>query len=256
MNIVLLGSGHVATQLGRSFKMAGQDILQVWSRDKENAEELASSLASESITDISEMVLSADLYIIAVKDDAIKDIITSLTLQDQLIVHTSGSTGLDILDGVSTRTGVFYPLQTFSKKKAVDFRQIPIAIEGNTPEVTEIIRSIADRLSEKVIVLHSMQRRTLHVAAVFACNFTNHLYALAQEILKGQDLDFDLLRPLIAETALKIQTNDPTSVQTGPASRHDNNTIKTHLELLQSNPDLQELYSKLSQSIVNLNKQL
>ncbi len=256
MKIVLLGSGNVATQLGRSFKMAGQDIVQVWSKNKEHAEELAGSLASQSITDLSEISLSADLYIIAVKDDAIKGLVASLSLQDQLIVHTSGSTGLDVLNGVSSKTGVFYPLQTFSKNKAVDFRQIPIVIEGNTSEVTEIIRAIADRLSEKVIELNSIQRKTLHVAAVFVSNFSNHLYALSREILKGQGLDFDLLKPLIAETAEKIKTNDPASVQTGPAIRQDDTIIKAHLQLLQPKPHLQELYSKLSQSIVNLNKQL
>lgn len=252
MNIVLLGSGNVATHLGRAFKMAGQSIVQVWSREMGNASELADTLAAEPISNLSDLSRTADLYIIAVKDDAIREVALQLKLKDQLIVHTSGSCGLDVLEGTSSRIGVFYPLQTFSKIKSVDFRQIPIAIEGNSQEVSSVISAIADRLSEKVIGLSSVQRKALHIAAVFACNFTNHLFALSQELLEEQKLDFDLLRPLIAETADKIQKNDPVSVQTGPAIRDDKATIQAHLELLHEKPELKELYQKLSQSIVNL----
>ncbi len=252
MNIVLLGSGNVATHLGRAFKMAGQTIVQVWSRDIDHARELADTLAAEAISAIDDVSHSADLYIISVKDEAIRPLAASLKVGDKLIVHTSGSTGLEALDGVSSRTGVFYPLQTFSKSKAVDFRQIPIAIEANTPEDSAVIRAIADRLSERVLELNSDERKTLHVAAVFACNFTNHLFAISQELLKANNLDFDLLRPLIAETANKIQLNDPEDVQTGPAVREDIETINSHVEMLRGNPELMEIYTKLSQSIVNL----
>lgn len=254
MNIVLLGSGNVATHLGRAFKMAGQTIVQVWSRNIDHAKELADSLASVAVSDIGDVNLSADLYIMAVKDGAIRTLAAGLNLGDKLIVHTSGSTRLEVLKGVSSRIGVFYPLQTFSKSKAVDFRQIPIAIEANSVEDYAVIKSIADRLTEKVIELSSAQRKTLHVAAVFACNFTNHLFAISQELLHKDNLDFDLLRPLIAETAGKIQLNDPESVQTGPAIREDQETINSHLEMLQENTELMEIYKKLSQSIVNLHE--
>ncbi len=256
MNIVILGSGNIATHLGRAFKLAGQDISQVWSRDITHASSLADTLAAEPINNMFDLDRSADLFIIAVKDEAIREIALELKLSDQLLVHTSGSTGLSALEGASTKIGVFYPLQTFSKIKSVDFRQIPIIIEANSPEVLSSIRAIADRLSEKVIELNSEQRKTLHVAAVFACNFTNHLFGLAQELLEGQGLDYELLKPLIAETLSKIEMNDPVSVQTGPAIREDQATIKAHLELLKHNPDLSELYTKLSQSIVNLHKRL
>lgn len=254
MNIVLLGSGNVATHLGRAFKMAGQSIVQVWSRDINHARELADTLAAEPISDLSHLNRSADLYLIAVRDEAIREVASQLKVPDKLIVHTSGSTGLDALTGFSSRTGVFYPLQTFSKSNAVDFRQIPIAIEANTPEVTLLIRSIADRLSERIIELSSVQRKALHIAAVFACNFTNHLFALSKELLEKQNLEFNLLRPLIAETANRIQLNDPESVQTGPAIRGDQTTINAHLELLRDTPELMELYERLSQSIVNLHQ--
>jgi predicted short-subunit dehydrogenase-like oxidoreductase (DUF2520 family) len=255
MNIVLVGSGNVATQLGRAFKMAGQDIVQVWSRNIEHARELADTLASEAISDLFDLDRNADLYIISVKDEAINQLACELKVGDKLIVHTSGSTGIDVLEGSSSKIGVFYPLQTFSKLKSIDFRQIPIAIEGNTPEVALTIHAIADRLSEKVIELSSEQRKSLHVAAVFACNFTNHLYALSQELLNEQQLDFDLLRPLITETASKVQLNDPITMQTGPAVRGDQSTMDAHLELLAGKPELKELYEKLSQSIVNLREQ-
>jgi len=254
MNIVILGSGNVATHLGRAFKMAGQDITQVWSRDITHASALADTLAAEPIDNMFDLDRSADLFIIAVKDEAIRELALELKLADQLLVHTSGSTGLSALDGASTKVGVFYPLQTFSKIKSVDFRQIPIIIEANAPEVLTSIRAVADRLSENVIELNSEQRKTLHVAAVFACNFTNHLFGLAQELLEEKGLDYELLKPLIEETLSKIEMNDPVSVQTGPAIREDQATIQAHLEVLKPNPALSELYTKLSQSIVNLHK--
>ncbi len=254
MNIVILGSGNIATHLGRAFKMAGQNISQVWSRDITHARTLADTLAAEPIDSMFDLDRSADLFIIAVKDEAIREIALELKLNDQLLVHTSGSTGLSALEGASKKIGVFYPLQTFSKIKSVDFRLIPIIIEANSPEVLSSIRAIADRLSEKVIELNSEQRKTLHVAAVFACNFTNHLFGLAQELLEEKGLDYELLKPLIEETLSKIEMNDPVSVQTGPAIREDQATIQAHLELLKHNPALSELYTKLSQSIVNLHK--
>jgi predicted short-subunit dehydrogenase-like oxidoreductase (DUF2520 family) len=254
MEIVLIGSGNIATHLGKAFKMAGQNISQVWSRTAEKAAELADSVGATAIAELSEITSSADLYILAVNDDAIRTVSEQLNIDGGLLVHTSGTTGLDVLEGVTERTGVFYPIQTFSKSKAVDLRQVPIAIEGNSAEVTDSLHSIASRLSERVLELSSIQRRTIHAAAVFACNFTNHMYVLAKDLLEEQGLSFDLLRPLIAETASKIQTADPASVQTGPAMRDDQNTVNKHLQLLTDKPDLKELYQKLSQSIINYQK--
>jgi predicted short-subunit dehydrogenase-like oxidoreductase (DUF2520 family) len=254
MEIVLLGSGNIATHLCKAFKMAGQNIVQVWSRSIDKATELADAVGASAIQDVSEITSSADLYILAINDDAIKTVASQLRISRGLLVHTSGTTGLDALNGFAERTGVFYPIQTFSKSKAVDLRKVPIAIEGSSAEVTDSLHSLASRLSEKVLEMNSVQRRTVHAAAVFACNFTNHMYVLASELLKEQYLNFDLLRPLIAETASKIQTSDPLSVQTGPASRHDASTMEKHLELLNDRPDLKELYEKLSQSIINYQK--
>ena len=254
MEIVLLGSGNIATHLGKAFKMAGQNITQVWSRSADKAAELADSVGSTAVSELSSITPDADLYILAVNDDAIRSVAEQLPATSGLIVHTSGTTSLDVLDGISDRTGVFYPIQTFSKSKAVDLRQVPISIEGRSEEITEALHSLASRLSEKVFEMNSVQRRTIHAAAVFACNFTNHMYVLAHELLKEQGLTFDLLRPLIAETAAKIQSADPATVQTGPAIRNDQSTIDKHLELLNGSPDLKDLYEKLSQSIINYQK--
>lgn len=252
MNIVILGSGNVATHLGRAFKMSGHNISQVWSRNLMNAGKLAYDLAAEPINDLFDLDHSADLFIIAVKDEGIRDLALKLKINNQLLLHTSGSIPLQALEGASTRTGVFYPLQTFSKIKSVDFRQIPILIEANTPEVLSLIRTLADRLTEKVIEVNSEERKVMHIAAVFACNFTNHMVGLAKELLEGKGLNYELLKPLIKETFSKIEGNDPVSVQTGPAVREDHAIIQAHLELLKSQPDLLDLYSKISQSIVNL----
>lgn len=254
MEIVLLGSGNIATHLGKAFKMAGQNIIQVWSRSPDKAEELADSVGASVVSDLALITSAADLYILAVNDDAIRTVAEQIPVTSGLIVHTSGTTSLNVLNGISERTGVFYPIQTFSKSKAVDLRQVPIAIEGNSAEVKESLHSLASRLSENVLEMTSIQRRTIHAAAVFACNFTNHLYVLAHELLKAQGLTFDLLRPLIAETAAKIQSADPASMQTGPAIRDDQSTIVKHLELLNDNPGLKDLYEKLSQSIINYQK--
>jgi len=254
MEIVLLGSGNIATHLGKALKMAGQSITQVWSRNYERATELADSVGAKAVKEPSQITATAGLYLLAVNDDAIRTVAEQLNVANGLIVHTSGSTGLEVLDGISTRTGVFYPIQTFSKSKAVDLRQVPIAVEGSSAEVTDILHSLASRISEKIFEMNSVKRRTVHTAAVFACNFTNHMYVLAQKLLKEQNLSLDLLRPLIAETALKIQSADPASVQTGPAVREDNSTMEMQMQLLKDNPDLQDLYEKLSQSIINYQK--
>ena len=254
MNIVLLGSGNIATHLAKAFKMAGQNITQVWSRNPERATELADSVGASPVVKIEDVNADAELYILAVNDDAIRTVAELLKIEKGILVHTSGSVGLDILDGITENTGVFYPIQTFSKSKAVDLRLVPVALEGNSAEITAILYSIASRISEKVIEMTSLQRRSVHVAAVFACNFTNHMYVLAHQLLEAQNLNFDLLRPLIEETALKIQSADPIAVQTGPAIRGDQSTIDKHLKLLAGHSELKELYKQLSQSIINYQK--
>lgn len=254
MRIALIGSGNVATQLGRALKAAGEEIIQVWSRSMEHASALATELEVPAVSSYSAITPKADLYIISVNDDAISSVASQLPVRDKILVHTSGSTGMEILKGCSPQIGVLYPLQTFTKTKTVDFTRVPLAIEGNDPAVLEVLGTLGSKISQNVIPMDSAQRRALHVAAVFACNFTNHLYALASGLMQKNGLDFGLLRPLIRETADKVQTFLPLEVQTGPAVRGDQQTINKHLALLQDSPELQELYRRLSQSIVNLHK--
>ncbi|MEJ6981317.1 DUF2520 domain-containing protein [Pedobacter sp. P351] len=250
MKIVLLGSGNVAIHLGKALKDAGHEIIQVWSRTLEHAKTLGEKLNSEFIINLSKVSDQGDLYIIAVKDDAIKEIARSFPLQNKILVHTSGTTDLNI-PGVS---GVLYPLQTFSKQKEVDFSEIPIAVEGLNEKISEGLKSLAESISERVVIMTSEQRKALHVAAVFACNFSNHLYAIADKILTDNGLDFDLIKPLIKETTEKVQQFHPVSVQTGPAVRRDQITLNKHLDFLKNMDDLNDLYQKLSQSIINFDQ--
>ncbi len=252
MNIILLGSGRVATQLGQALHKAGASFLQVYSPNQAHAAKLGTKLNCESISDSSKLRLDADLYILSVTDDALPALAQQLSLKDRLVVHTSGSTSMSVLEQASNKIGVFYPLQTFSHEKEVDFSVVPLIIECNNLESLNLLKGLAAKLSSKVLELDSPQRLILHVAAVFACNFSNHMYAIAQELLASRQLDFDLIRPLIAETAAKVHFNLPIEVQTGPAIRKDKLTIQKHLDSLKDQPQLQEIYRLLSQSIVNL----
>ncbi len=251
MKVVLLGSGNVATHLGQALKSAGHQILQVWSRTFENAQQLAVSLDASPISDLESLSEEAEIYIISVSDNAIPAVCAQFPFQDKLIVHTSGTTGLDVFDGHLNRCGVFYPLQTFSKQRAVDFQKVPMLIEGSSTNVTGDLLALAKSLSHKAVILNSEQRKALHVAAVFACNFSNHLYSIASEILSQNKMDFDLIRPLIEETAAKAQTFNPQEVQTGPAVRNDQLTLAKHFEFLKDQPELRKIYQLMSQHIIN-----
>lgn len=249
MKIVCIGSGNVATHLAIAFKSIGAEIVQVWSQDHKNAEILAALTKARSFQNWNDLDRSADCYLIAVKDDFIPQIATHLKGVKGIVVHTSGATAMAALAGTGTGYGVLYPLQTFSKTKAVDLIKVPFCIEGDRPETLEKISAIAHLLSSSVSVVSSEQRKILHLAAVLACNFSNHLYHLSSQLLAQHALNFDLLKPLILETAEKVQFASPADVQTGPAIRNDQETMKKHLELLQDSPDVQQIYQLLSNSI-------
>ena len=252
MNIVLLGSGKVATQIGKALHNAGIPVAQVYSPTLEHAQTLAMQVHAKAISELTELTKNADVYIISVKDDAILGLVDQLDLGDKLVLHTSGSTAMDVLKAASTHYGVLYPLQTFSFDKAVDFSQVPIAVEASSPEIAKQLEALAHKLSPKIIQMTSEQRLILHIAAVFACNFSNHLYAIAEQLLENKGISFDYLRPLIAETAANVQQALPSEVQTGPAIRKDEKILQKHLDFLKEQPPLQEIYRLLSQSIVNL----
>jgi len=249
MNIVCIGSGNVATHLAIAFKAMGAEIIQVWSRDSRNAEILAALTKAKPVLNWEELDRSADLYIVAVKDDAIPAVASQLNGVKGIVVHTSGATAMTALYGAGSGYGVLYPLQTFSKTSSVNLSNVPFCIEADRPETLEKISAIAHLLSQQVDKVSSEQRKILHLAAVFACNFSNHLYHLSNQLLEQHQLKFDLLKPLIMQTAQKIQHALPSEVQTGPAVRDDQETMKKHLELLQGSPELQRIYEMLSDSI-------
>ncbi len=252
--IVLIGAGNVATQLGLSLKRSKHTILQVYSKHNTSAITLAKKLNCES-TDLPKKINpDADIYIIAIKDDAIIQIVKQLKVKNKIIVHTSGSSDMNVLETLSKNYGVFYPLQTFSKNTKVKFKNIPICIEASNKETLNVLQTLSKSISNNVQEINSKQRKAIHLAAVFACNFSNHLYSIADQILAENKLSFDLLKPLIRETAGKIKINSPTKIQTGPAIRGDKKIMDAQLKILSGKKDYQQLYKLFSKSIIASNK--
>ena len=247
--IVLLGSGNVSTHLGIALQEKGFSIVQVYSRTLASAKALGDKLQTNYTDNIKEVVADASIYIFSVKDSALPEILKQLPPLSGLLVHTAGSVPIHVFADYTERRGVLYPLQTFSKNRQLLFNNLPFFIEANCLEDEILLEKIASTLSNKVVHLPSKKRKQLHLAAVLACNFTNHLYASAAKVLEEQGLDWDLLLPLIQETAAKVKDLHPKEAQTGPAVRYDENVINMHLEMLKENPHLQELYRLLSQDI-------
>lgn len=251
MKVTLIGAGNLATQLGKSLKKAGVIISQVYSRTEDSARTLGELLEAEWLTDIKVLRDEADIYIFSVKDSVLCELISEVCKGrgDKLFLHTAGSMPMSCFEGKALHYGVFYPMQTFSKSKDVDFERIPVFIEGNSIETEDVIRSLANKLSQRVIRLSSADRKYLHLAAVWACNFTNYCYTVASDILGEHGIPFDVMLPLINETTEKIQKISPKEVQTGPAVRGDRNVMSKQLELMNGKEDLQELYQMLSKGI-------
>ncbi|MBS1526777.1 MAG: DUF2520 domain-containing protein [Bacteroidetes bacterium] len=254
MRITIIGSGNVATHLAAAFKNAGHNIVQVYSRNMQHAALLAYHVKAEPVNNLDAINPHTDIFIISVNDDAIGMLAEKLAKYGRLIAHTSGATSLQDLLIYTPEAGVFYPLQTFSKTRELDFRKVPLCIEGATEEITGKLTELAQTVSNYVYRVDSEQRKILHLAAVFACNFPNYLYYAAGELLQQHKLDFDMLRPLILETAEKVQEHLPAGVQTGPAIRNDTKTMAAHLQLLSDNAGLQSLYRQLSQLIIKMDK--
>ena len=252
-SVVIIGAGNLATQLALALFEKGIQVKQVYSRKFESASELAGKVNASFTNNLAQLFPEADLYVIAVKDSAIQEVLENLKIDEtQLIVHTSGSVPMSILDGFSNNYGVFYPLQTFSKTRKVDFSAIPICIETNHPSNMMKLEKLGEMLSSSVNQINSDERKTLHLAAVFVNNFVNHLYSIGANILHDKKLDFNLLKPLIRETAEKIEVLQPIDAQTGPAKRNDQNTINAQLKMLQDKPDFQKIYSFATESIFQL----
>ena len=239
MKTVLIGRGRLATNLERALLSVGHEVMSINSRTLEA------------------LPLEADVFIIAVKDAVLPDVIRAATKgrEDQIFVHTAGSMPLSLFAGYTRCYGVFYPMQTFSKERSVSFTDIPIFLEANDKRSLLVLRSLAESISHSVYELNSEERKYLHLAAVFACNFANHCYALAAQLLEQHGLPFDVMLPLIDETARKVHDLHPRDAQTGPAVRYDENVINMQRQLLADHPVMQEVYELLSRSIHELTKE-
>lgn len=251
MKLILLGSGNLATHLSVALQQSGHDILQVFSRTKASSSTLANKLNVPYTVDIKSVRDDADVYIYAISDDAISELVKHDFGRDAIHVHTAGSVSIEVFEGKKLNYGVFYPLQSFSKNKAVDFKEIPLFIEGNNPEVEHVLMDLAQTISQQVYKLDSEKRLQMHIAAVFVSNFVNYLYNIGEQIVNFADLPFAVLHPLIEETAQKIKTLSPHDAQTGPARRMDSTVIAKHLEALKDNPKQEELYRRITQMIVD-----
>ena len=249
--IVFIGAGNLATNLAKALYRKGFRIVQVYSRTMESARTLAEKVEAEYTTDLQAVSKDAKLYIVSLKDDALVDLLPQITegKQASLLVHTAGSIPMSVWEGHAERYGVFYPMQTFSKQREVKFQEVPFFVEAKRPEDVELLKAVAATLSEKVYEASSEQRKSLHLAAVFICNFTNHMYALAADLLEKYNLPFDVMLPLIDETARKVHELAPRDAQTGPAVRYDENVMSNHLAMLVDSPALQEIYKLMSKSI-------
>ena len=247
--ITLIGAGNVATHLGKALFDKGYSINQVYSQSLDNASSLASELNAMPCDDIKFLTDESDLYLICIKDDFIKEIAKRLPFTNKTVAHTSGSVPMECLSKFDNH-GIFYPLQTFSKEVLVDISTIPFCIEGNNNETEEILLKLGEALSQYVHKINSEQRKKIHLAAVFSCNFSNYMYSISEDILNQNDIDFDILKPLILETAKKIQNNAPKSTQTGPASRNDEGIIKNHIEFLADSKDYQDIYKIITANII------
>ena len=253
MHIVFVGAGRLATNLAVALKEKGHMIEAVYSRTRESAEALASQVGGMATTDIRQLPQEADAFILSVKDAALPAVIAQLSegREGQTFLHTAGSVPMSVF-GSHRRHGVLYPMQTFSKERQVDFTRIPFFIEGSEPETLQMAHRLAASLSSEVRELDSHERRFLHLAAVFACNFANHCYALSAEILERHGLPFSVMLPLIEETARKVETLSPRQAQTGPAIRYDENVIEAQKQLLADEPTMRDIYDLMSKSIHQL----
>jgi len=251
LNFCFIGAGNLAVQLSKAFQSKGFSISQIYSRTEQSAKYLAETLATKYTTSVSEIDKTADIYFVAIKDSAFDEVLKQIEFNNKLLVHCSGSLPLSAMEKYSENFGVFYPLQTFSRIRDINFSEIPVFVEANSRKNEKILIEIASQISGYVHVIDSDKRKSLHISAVFACNFVNHFYTIAADILKSKEIPFEVLKPLIIETAKKVQEILPEKAQTGPAVRFDENIINEHLKELQAFPDYQQLYMSISKSIFN-----
>lgn len=249
MRVVIIGSGNVASVLGRTLKKKNHEIIQVISRTSTHAKVLANELSCNFSDNLADIDKNAELYLLAVSDGALYSLEKSFNTGNKTVLHTAGSVPKDILKNISTNYGVLYPLQSLLKD--MDYPQhIPFLVDGNSQEVITLAEDFAKTISATVAKANDEERLKLHVAAVTVSNFTNHLYALTEEFCERENVDFKLLFPLIKETASRLDNHSPAKMQTGPAVRNDIYTLDKHLRILADHPRLKYMYLKITDSIM------
>lgn len=253
LRIVCIGAGNLATNLAYALQQQGFQIEQVYSRTQQSAQELAQGLGASYTCSLDELLLGRELYLVSLRDDALLELAPQIMAdkEDALVVHTAGSVAMDVLAAYGNRVGVLYPMQTFSKARLVSFSSIPVFLEAAQTRDLALLRSIASKLTSRVFEADSEQRKKLHLAAVFASNFANHMYTLSAEFLTKYGLPFESMLSLIDETTSKVHTVSPAAAQTGPASRNDQDVMAEHIAMLADMPQLQEIYKLVSASILN-----
>ena len=251
MRIALIGAGRVASCMGPRLKRAGHTVTGVYSRTLANAEQLAKVVGAPAF-DTLESVPEADVYLVMLSDDALIGLAPAIVngREKALFLHTAGSVPMDLWkEAGAKRYGVLYAMQTFSKGADIDWPEVPVFVEGCNPQELRIVTSLASDLSGKVTELSSEGRKKLHVAAVFTCNFSNHMYAIAEKLLASEGVPFSVMLPLVRETARKVESMSPEDAQTGPAIRGDRKVMDQHMELLKEYPEYAELYRLISTDI-------
>jgi predicted short-subunit dehydrogenase-like oxidoreductase (DUF2520 family) len=248
--VTIVGAGNVGWHMAKALDQAGIIIDHVVSRTKRHAEELAAMVSAVPLTSVSAIERSPDMFLLCVADDTLEQVVQEYFGFEAMVVHTSGSSGPEIFQNRKGDFGVFYPLQTFTRLNKMAYDTIPFFIEGTSADVLDKLKKLAELISGIVYEADSERRRMLHVAAVFACNFSNHLAAIANELLGAAELNFELLLPLIEETNRKLRNLDPVSSQTGPAVRNDSKIIEKHLRSLERMPKEQEIYRLVTENII------
>jgi predicted short-subunit dehydrogenase-like oxidoreductase (DUF2520 family) len=250
MRVVIIGAGNVASVFGRLISAANHEIIQVYSRSISSAQSLGKELGCSFVDNLEAVDLTADIYILAITDNALQNIQDSLFLGDKLVVHTAGSVSKKVLSNISSQYGVMYPLQSLRKDQSADQSIIPLLIDANKESVLSIIEQFAFTLSSVVSIVGDDKRLCLHLAAVIVNNFTNHLYTLTAEYCKNEEVDFKMLQPIIEQTALRLRANLPADLQTGPAIRNDQSTLDKHIQALSNHPELKTIYLTFTESLL------
>jgi predicted short-subunit dehydrogenase-like oxidoreductase (DUF2520 family) len=251
--VVLLGAGNLAWHFGHWFESVGVKVVQVFSRTPKAGEGLAAELKTGYTNRLDLLVSDADLYLLAVTDDAIPSLVRQSVFGHRFVLHAAGSVPMEVFSEKLKNFGVLYPLQTFTHGKQLDFNEIPLFIEANNARNLEKLNVLAHKLSGRVYTVDSEKRAYLHLAAVIASNFTNHMFAVTDHLLKERNLSFELLKPLILETISKALQMPPLQAQTGPAVRGNLQVIEKHMAILDGHPEIKELYRVISESIMRMN---